>query len=54
LLRSARSFKMASAPSSPQRAPVMSSRSFTKWRQAPSITLMAIGQPCSSARGQAR
>ena len=34
LLRIALSLRIASAPSSPQRAPVMSSRSATMWRQA--------------------
>src|SRR5450756_879149 len=51
LLRSALSLRIASAPSSPQRAPVMSSRSATMWRQAPSITPVAIGQPLLRAVG---
>src|SRR5215471_6391888 len=40
---------MASAPSRPQRAPVMSRRSPRRWRQAPSMTPVAMGQP--AARG---
>ena len=42
---------MASAPASPQRAPVMSMRSLTKWRQAPSMIPVAIGQPLARAVG---
>jgi hypothetical protein len=42
---------MASAPSRPQRAPVMSRRSLTRWRQAPSMTPVAIGHPLSNAAG---
>ena len=32
-----------------QRAPVMSMRSLTRWRTAPSMTPVAIGQPLASA-----
>jgi hypothetical protein len=33
----------------PHRAPVMSGRSLIRWRQAPSITPVAIGQPAARA-----
>lgn len=36
--------RMVSAPSTFQRAPVMSMRSLTTWRQAPSMTPVAMGQ----------
>jgi len=42
-------FRMAWVPGSAQRAPVMSMRSLTRWRQAPSMTPVAIGQPRCSA-----
>src|SRR6266568_2551220 len=45
LERSALSLSTASAPSSPQRAPVRSMRSFTRWRHAPSMTPVEIGRP---------
>jgi hypothetical protein len=45
LLHRVCSLRTASAPSSPQRTPVMSSRSPMRWRPAPSITPVAIGQP---------
>src|SRR5450756_892433 len=51
LLAMARSLRMASAPGSPHRAPVRSILSFTRCRQAPSITPVAIGQPLASAVG---
>ena len=35
----------------PQRAPVMPIRSATRWRQAPSMTPVAMGQPFARARG---
>jgi hypothetical protein len=47
----ARSQSMAWAPSRLQRAPVMPIRSATRWRQAPSMTPVAIGQPSARARG---
>jgi len=43
--------RMAPAPLSPQRAPVRSIRSLTRWRQAPSMTPVAIGQPWASVVG---
>ena len=45
------SFKIASAPARPHRAPVISNRSFTMWRQAPSMIPVAIGQPRAKAVG---
>jgi len=47
--RRARSLRTASAPFIPQRVPVMSMRSLTRWRQAPSMMSVAIGQPCRRA-----
>src|ERR1700685_3844581 len=47
----ARIHSMAWAPGRPQRAPVMPIRSWTRWRQAPSMTPVAIGQPFARARG---
>ncbi len=40
---------MASAPWSPQRAPVMSMLSLTSHLAAPSMTPVAIGQPLARA-----
>ena len=51
LVMRARSLRIASAASSPHRAPVMSMRSLTRWRQAPSITPVAMGQPLARAVG---
>src|SRR2546423_2703399 len=48
LLIRARSLRMASAPSRPQRSPVMSMRSLTRWRQAPSMTPVAMGHNTTS------
>ena len=47
LARSARSFRTASAPTRRQRAPVNSIRSRTRYRHAPSMTPVAMGQPAA-------
>jgi Rhodopirellula transposase DDE domain len=47
----ARSLSTASAPSTLQRAPVMSMRSATRCRQAPSMIPVAMGQPEARAVG---
>ena len=41
--------KIASAPCRLERAPVTSIRCLTRWRQAPSMTPVAIGQPLRSS-----
>src|SRR5436190_1164240 len=45
LVRSARRRRTASAPFRLQRAPVRSIRSWTRYRHAPSMTPVAIGNP---------
>ena len=45
LARSERSFSTASAPARLHRAPVMSMRSFTRYRHAPSMTPVEMGSP---------
>jgi hypothetical protein len=44
-------FEYGSAPSALQQAPVMSIRSLTRWRHAPSMMPVAIGHPDFNAVG---